>query len=180
MRSRNWKQLLTAALDGVYPALEAMSDAELRLVIRAPKRRTQTNCWWVAYQAAPLLAVIAHDILQMRQQARRQARSLARKQTDTSGQQAAGTDEIRPLNGAKTHPLTKHAIGVLVGLLGGPAPRNQINPGAANRLLRGRLVESVQIPSPFASHKGQGIEHLRLTDAGSVIALEHKEEAPRA
>jgi hypothetical protein len=68
-RSRTWHQLLSDALAGVYPALEAMTDAELRIVSRARNRVTTTNCWWLAYECAPHLGYIA-DLLPSNDQGR--------------------------------------------------------------------------------------------------------------
>lgn len=73
---------------------------------------------------------------------------------------------IAPLNGSKTHPLSAHALSVLRDLLHQPLPRQRLNPGVVNRLLREALVESTNLPSPFATHKGGTCEHLRITDAG--------------
>lgn len=77
-KRRRWQQLLNDALAGVYPALEAMTDAELRRVRGAPQRVTQTNCWWLAFQAAPLLASIAGDILKSRRFRARRAKAQER------------------------------------------------------------------------------------------------------
>lgn len=71
-----------------------------------------------------------------------------------------------PLNGAKTHPLTEHAKGVLRSLANGPTPTQTVNPGVTNRLLREGLAEEVMRPSPFASHRGRPLAHLQITDAG--------------
>lgn len=76
---------------------------------------------------------------------------------------------LMPLNGTKTHPLTQHAMNTLRVVGSAPEPRCSCNPGVANRLLRGGLVESVMLPSPFKTHKGKGIEHLRITDAGRAV-----------
>lgn len=65
-----------------------------------------------------------------------------------------------PLNGTKTHPLSKHALGVLDRLKAGPIPAQEINPGVVNRLLRGDNVELVNLPSPYK--KGGSVSHLRL------------------
>lgn len=74
---------------------------------------------------------------------------------------------MTPLNGEKTHPLTAHALEVLRRLRdNGPMPRQETNPGVANRLLRESLAETVDLPSPYKSHKGADCEHLRITDAG--------------
>lgn len=72
---------------------------------------------------------------------------------------------MEPLNGTKTHPLSRHAMAVLEKLEAGPVPRQSINPGVCNRLLREQLVEEVQLPSPFKTHRGRLIPHLRLPES---------------
>lgn len=71
---------------------------------------------------------------------------------------------IAPLN-IKTHPLTEKAKDALRGLLTGPEPAQEYNPGVVNRLRREALVELVQLPSPYKTRKGN-IAHLRITEAG--------------
>ncbi len=73
---------------------------------------------------------------------------------------------MRPLSGSKTHPLTPTSLEALRRLATKPLPRQELNPGVANRLLREALVESVDLPSPYATHKGRSIEHLRASAAG--------------
>lgn len=68
------------ALAGICPALEAMSDADLRLVRSAKDRITSTNCWWLLYNTAPILSEIARDILRSRSRARRRAAALAKRE----------------------------------------------------------------------------------------------------
>ncbi len=79
-----------------------------------------------------------------------------------------------PLNGIKTHPLKPGTIKAMRTLLDGPQPRNSFNPGTADRMERGDYVESVQLPSPYAVHKGAPISFLKLTDAGRA-ALKERE-----
>lgn len=71
MAGKKWQTLIGGALSGIYPALEAMSDNELRNVRSAPKKATGCNCWWLTYRFSPVLADIADDILRMRMLARR-------------------------------------------------------------------------------------------------------------
>jgi len=73
---------------------------------------------------------------------------------------------LQPLNGTKTHPLTDFAKAALGNIAKKPVPRQEINPGVVNRLLRESLVESVELPSPYLKHKGAGIEFLRITKSG--------------
>lgn len=76
---------------------------------------------------------------------------------------------IQPLNGTRTHPLTAHALAELRDIADQPVPRQEVNPGVANRLEREALVEVVQLPSPFPSHRGRYIAHLRITEAGLAV-----------
>lgn len=73
---------------------------------------------------------------------------------------------MKPLNGTKTHPLSDHAKAELADIASKPVPRQAVNPGVANRLLRESLVESVMLPSPFKTHAGEPLQHLRITSAG--------------
>lgn len=74
------------------------------------------------------------------------------------------------LNETKMHPLTAHAQAELRDIASNPCPRQAVNPGVANRLLREELVDSVMLPSPFRTHAGKPLEHLRITDAGRRAA----------
>lgn len=73
-----------------------------------------------------------------------------------------------PLNGTKTHRLSRHALGVLKGLMSNPTPTSIINPGVTNRLLREHLVEMTDLPSPFKTHKGGTTPHLVITSEGRL------------
>lgn len=79
------------------------------------------------------------------------------------------TSFIPPLNGEKTHDLSEHAKGVLQMLRDGPRPRREFNPGVVNRLLRNDIVETVDLPSPYKTHKGGNCEHLRITPFGQKL-----------
>lgn len=74
--------------------------------------------------------------------------------------------KLVPLNGARTHPLTAHAHIVLADIANAPMARLAVNPGCANRLLRGGLVEEVYLPNPYKKHNGQNCAFLAITDAG--------------
>jgi hypothetical protein len=65
---------------------------------------------------------------------------------------------IPPLNGTKTHPLSKHAKGVLADLAKGPISSFLINPGVRNRLCRENLAEETTGRS--------GRRQYVITDAG--------------
>lgn len=71
-----------------------------------------------------------------------------------------------PLHGTKTHPLTGHGLAELKRLAKGPVPRQEINPGCANRLLRGKLATVAMLPSPYKTHKGRKLDHLQITTNG--------------
>lgn len=73
---------------------------------------------------------------------------------------------MKPLNGEKTHPLTLHSLDVLTMINTRPMPRQEVNPGVANRLEREALVETVDLPSPYKVHKGGMCAHLKITPAG--------------
>ncbi len=67
-----------------------------------------------------------------------------------------------PLNGTKTHPLSDAAKAILASLAREPIPCSQVNPGIVDRLLREGVVEIERLPSPFKTHKGKHVPHLRL------------------
>ena len=71
-----------------------------------------------------------------------------------------------PLNGTNIHPLTEHAFSVLGSITTTPRPCNQVNPGVIRRLMDEGLAETVNLPSPYATHKGKPILHLKATEAG--------------
>ena len=71
-----------------------------------------------------------------------------------------------PLNGSRTHALSDFARNVLRKLARRPIPSMEVNPGVADRLMRGGLVEVLQLTSPFAKHKGGTCNHLCITDTG--------------
>ncbi|MGB5147471.1 MAG: hypothetical protein WBN86_10140 [Porticoccaceae bacterium] len=70
----------------------------------------------------------------------------------------------------KRRPLTAHALAELRDLANKPCPRQAVNPGVANKLLSEGLVESVMLPSPYRTHRGNPLEHLRITDIGRQSA----------
>jgi hypothetical protein len=76
--------------------------------------------------------------------------------------------KMKPLNGTKTHPLSDHAREELKDISRKPVPRNAVNPGVANRLLREGLVEAVMLTSPYKTHNGGKCEHLRIAGPGMV------------
>jgi hypothetical protein len=73
---------------------------------------------------------------------------------------------LAPLNGRLTHPLTESGWHALAQVAAAPVPRQELNPGVANRLLRGNLAAQHLLPSPYKTHKGRPIAHLSATDFG--------------
>lgn len=74
------------------------------------------------------------------------------------------------------HPLSNHALDVLMEISARPIPRQEINPGVADRLEREALIEVIQLPSPY---KGQGkkiryIQFSQITDAGRARIAERQ------
>jgi len=63
-------------------------------------------------------------------------------------------------------PLSEHALAELRDIVAKPVPNCAVNPGVANKLLREGLVEEVQLRSPFATHAGKLIGHLKATATG--------------
>lgn len=63
-------------------------------------------------------------------------------------------------------PLRAAARDALASLRAGPRPTLQLNPGVVDRLCRGGLADLVWLPSPYASHRGRTIQHIRITDDG--------------
>lgn len=62
-----WEKLARKALSGIYPALNEMTDDELKqLRDDLPSMATETNCWWLIYQAKNLLSEVADSVLYKR------------------------------------------------------------------------------------------------------------------
>ena len=76
---------------------------------------------------------------------------------------------MKPLNGTKTHPLSPFALETLATIARKPVPKQEVNPGVVNRLMREALVKLVPLPSPYKKHKGGNIAHLQVTGAGLLI-----------
>ena len=72
---------------------------------------------------------------------------------------------MRPLNGTKTHPLSKVAISALKFIRLHPSPRQSFNPGLVNRLEREELVETFQLQGAYKTVKGK-TAYLKITDKG--------------
>ena len=72
------------------------------------------------------------------------------------------------LNGGTTKPLTNSALSCLEAMARAPIPAAQVNPGIIDRLTRRDVVlaDVVTLPSPYESHRGRPVEHLRINAAG--------------
>ena len=77
--AKKWQRLASEALAGVYPALESMSDSELRNLRSAVHKMSEVNCWWLAYRCMPALSEAADAVLRSRLLARRKAKAAAKK-----------------------------------------------------------------------------------------------------
>ena len=69
-----WDQVGAAIGREVFAHLQPLTDRQLRKVAAGPSARTPTNCWWVTYDLAPVVADCAKNILKSRQFARKQAK----------------------------------------------------------------------------------------------------------
>lgn len=79
-----------------------------------------------------------------------------------------------PLNGEKTHPLSKHALEALKQIGASARPRQDLNPGVANRLERETLVETYRDFAPYKTRRGELIDWVRITDAGrAALGAQH-------
>lgn len=81
---------------------------------------------------------------------------------------------MRPLNGEKTHALSEYAMLKLREIAVRPCPRSALNPGVVNRLLMDNLVTLIVMRSPFKTHHGKEIDHLRITEEGKRLIMEAK------
>lgn len=64
--------------------------------------------------------------------------------------------------------ISDYSRDVLSSVSRAPVPSLSVNPGVHAKLVREGLVETVDLVSPFASHKGKRICHLRITAAGEA------------
>jgi hypothetical protein len=64
---------------------------------------------------------------------------------------------------ANIRKLSDHALAELADIRRKPVPSCSVNPGVARRLIADGLVEIVELPSPFKTHKGARIAHLQAT-----------------
>lgn len=92
------------------------------------------------------------------------------REAASTGQLKSGL-EVNPLNGTKTHPLSRKALEALENIGREAQPRQEFNPGISDRLLRGGLVQIVWRESPYRTRKGS-IEHLEITPAGQLLISE--------
>lgn len=63
----------------------------------------------------------------------------------------------------KKKPISDHAESVLRML---PTVAQEINPGVRGVLLMHGYAEIVQLPSPYAKHKGRNTDHYAATEKG--------------
>lgn len=63
-------------------------------------------------------------------------------------------------------PLSEHALEELRCMRDMPTARGVINPGVSHKLIDEGFAEVVMLPSPFPTHKGKLIEHLKITEKG--------------
>lgn len=75
---------------------------------------------------------------------------------------------VTPNNGTKTHPMSPQALRAQAALKDGPAPKATLNPGIVDRLIREGTAELVWLPSPYKTHKGRSIMHIRLITTKGV------------
>lgn len=79
--------------------------------------------------------------------------------------QRGAAEVIGHPNKKTLRPLSDHARGVLSEIARGSMPRQEINPGVADRLIRGELVEEIYRPSPYSTVVGP-VTYLQITPAG--------------
>jgi hypothetical protein len=76
---------------------------------------------------------------------------------------------VTPLDGTRRTPLKPPSIEALRRIAQEPTPRTEFNPGVSNLLTTWRYVESVEMPSPYITHKGKKIEFLQISEAGKAF-----------
>lgn len=62
--------------------------------------------------------------------------------------------------------ISKHAYGVMESLLNGDCPRQDVNPGVAQKLSGLGFIHTYDAPSPYAAKKGEHVNWIRLTETG--------------
>jgi hypothetical protein len=66
--------------------------------------------------------------------------------------------------------LSAYELAELSHVARNPTPTCSLSPRVVDRLTRQGLAEVVSLPSPFRSHNGRRIPHLKATEAGRVRA----------
>lgn len=89
--------------------------------------------------------------------------------------EGGGVKGWKPLNGEKTHPLSRHALAAIERLRRGPVACRVFNPGVVNRLLREPNIELVW--RPFGR---KNIQCLRLVKPANAEPLKSSELTPEA
>lgn len=69
-------------------------------------------------------------------------------------------------------PLTPHAYAWLLTISYSPVVRSAVNPGVAQALERRGYATTINLASPFRTHRGRLIPHSRITEAGRVYLAE--------
>jgi len=69
-----------------------------------------------------------------------------------------------------TNVLKKHSLRILQDLVKRPLPTSQINAGVVFKLRNEGLAELVSLPSPFPTHRGRNVSHLKVTAKGIAEA----------
>lgn len=58
-RTRSWRLIANDVASELVQKIAALPPNELRVLARAGKRLTQTNCWFVVYQLMPTMVDLA-------------------------------------------------------------------------------------------------------------------------
>lgn len=69
-------------------------------------------------------------------------------------------------DGQRQRPLSAHAIAELRDPDVAPPPRKDMNPDVTTRL--NEEIVDLMMPSPFKTHAGRDIEHMRITPPGAA------------
>jgi|WetSurMetagenome_2_1015567.scaffolds.fasta_scaffold157851_2 hypothetical protein len=152
--------------DGSYGVARCLNAETARIAAAAPDWQTWTALQWFSRISAVRAAIEEHrartgfaqvDDVMLEVVARRAIDKLFPNVLPS-----------KPLNGTKTHPLTEAAKKVLREIARAPMPRQEVNPGVADRLCREALVEDRDLPSPYKTRKGM-VKHLAITEAGQRV-----------
>jgi hypothetical protein len=73
------RRKVDAACRALVAVVSGLTDRELEAFISRAKGLTQTNCWWLAYQARSILAEVARNEQDMRRNRKARADAAAAK-----------------------------------------------------------------------------------------------------